>query len=147
MKSIHLAFFVRLIVAAAMVLDSLSFTPTYSQPAQAAFTSGNVVVYRVGDGTSSLSNTGNAAFLVEYSPDGALVDTVALPVADAAPNQTLIASGTQAEGFINLSTDGKYLVVAGYDSPSLPYPSALAGTPGATVQRTVALVDGNGVVN
>src|SRR5690348_11732570 len=31
----------------------------------AAFTQGNVVVYRVGDGTSSLANTGNAVFLDE----------------------------------------------------------------------------------
>ena len=34
----------------------------------AAFTAGNLVVYRVGTGTGNLVNTGNAVFLDEYSP-------------------------------------------------------------------------------
>jgi hypothetical protein len=32
------------------------------------FTPGNVVVYRIGDGSGSLVNTGNAVFLDEFSP-------------------------------------------------------------------------------
>ena len=57
----------------------------------AAFTPGNIVIYRVGDGTSSLVNTGNAVFLDEYTPSGTLVQSIALPTADSGTNQTLIA--------------------------------------------------------
>ena len=47
--------------------------------AAAAFTPGNVVVYRVGDGSGSLVNTGNAVFLDEYTTSGTLVQSIAMP--------------------------------------------------------------------
>ena len=45
----------------------------------AAFTPGNVVIYRVGDGAGALSPNGSAVFLDEYTPTGSLVQTVAMP--------------------------------------------------------------------
>ena len=55
----------------------------------AAFTPGNLVVYRVSDGTALLTNTGNAVFLDEYSValDGTalLVQSIPMPTAAAAP--------------------------------------------------------------
>lgn len=45
----------------------------------APFTSGNVVVYRVGTGAGSLVNTGSAVFLDEFTPVGVLVQSIALP--------------------------------------------------------------------
>ena len=59
-----------------------------------AFTPGNVVIYRVGDGSGSLVNTGNPVFLDEYTPTGTLVQSIALPTATAGANHRLIASGT-----------------------------------------------------
>src|SRR5215470_7266685 len=62
--------------------------------APAAFTAGDVVIYRVGDGSGSLVNTGNAVFLDEYTPSGTLVQSVALPTTASGANKQLIASGT-----------------------------------------------------
>jgi hypothetical protein len=62
----------------------------------AAFGSGNVVVYRVGTGTGNLVNTGNSVFLDEFSPSGALVQSLAMPSSDpdgAGPGRALVASG------------------------------------------------------
>ena len=39
----------------------------------AALTPGDIVIYRVGSGTSGLLNTGAAVFLDEYTPSGSLV--------------------------------------------------------------------------
>jgi hypothetical protein len=42
----------------------------------ANFTAGNIVVYRVGDGTAALGSTATAVFLDEYTPSGTLVQSV-----------------------------------------------------------------------
>src|SRR5262252_11202516 len=85
--------------------------------ASALFTPGNLVVYRVGTGSGSLVNTGNQVFLDEFTPAGALVQSIAVPTAPSAPNQPLIASGTAtSEGLLTRSADGHYLVLAGYNA-------------------------------
>ena len=64
----------------------------------AAFNAGNLLVYRV-DGSAlaapGLFNTGAQVFLDEYSPSGALVQSIALPstLAGTAGNLNLVASG------------------------------------------------------
>lgn len=45
----------------------------------AGFTPGNLVVYRVGTGSGSLSSVGTPVFLDEYTPLGTLVQSIALP--------------------------------------------------------------------
>src|SRR5215467_4285783 len=86
--------------------------------ASAPFTPGNVVVYRVGTGSGSLVNTGNPVFLDEFTPAGALVQSIALPTSPSGGNQALIASGTAtSEGLLTRSADGLYLVLAGYNAP------------------------------
>src|SRR4051812_36707728 len=76
----------------------------------AAFTPGDLVIYRVGTGTGSLVNTGNAVFLDEYTTAGALVQSVAMPTTASGSNKPLIASGTAtSEGLLTRSTDGRYL--------------------------------------
>src|SRR4051812_13327517 len=42
-----------------------------------AFTPGDVLIYRVGDGASPIGSTAAAVFLDEYTPAGALVQSVA----------------------------------------------------------------------
>ena len=80
----------------------------------AAFTRGNIVVYRVGTGTAALGTTAAAVFLDEYTPTGVLVQSIALPTTGIAK---LVATGNaSAEGFLNLSADGRYLLVPGYNN-------------------------------
>ena len=45
----------------------------------APFTSGKIVVYRVGDGTIGLTNRGNPVFLDEFTGNGVPVQSIMLP--------------------------------------------------------------------
>ena len=85
--------------------------------AQIPFTFGNVVVTRVGDGSSALSSVGAPIFLDEYTPTGVFVRTVPLPTATVGANRRIVVRGTGvSEGFLNLSSNGLSLLVAGYDA-------------------------------
>ena len=107
----------------------------------APFTPGDLVIYRVGDGSSSLVNTGNPVFLDEYTPTGVLVQSIALP--STGPN-ALIASGTAGtEGMLNFSPDGQFLAVTGYNTTT-GGSTSLANTAAATVNRIVDILDLNG---
>jgi uncharacterized protein len=126
---------------------SLVFVPGGKVKAVTPFTAGNIVVYRVGSGIGSLVNTGNPVFLDEYSPSGTLVQSIALPTTVSGSNKQLVAVGTSSsEGFLTRSTDGKYLMLAGY-AATPPYASNLAATTGSTVNRVVGRVDTNGSID
>ena len=124
--------------ASACILGQAS--PLHAAP----FTAGNVVVYRIGNGTSeTLINTGNSIFLDEYSPTGTLVQSVALP---STGSDAVIASGTStSEGLINLSGNGQYLTATGYNTP-VGGAASLSGTASAAVNRAIVLVGANGSV-
>jgi hypothetical protein len=111
----------------------------------AAFTPGNLVVYRVGTGTGALSNASTAVFLDEYTSAGVLVQSIAMPTADSGSNQTLTASGTSVEGLLNRSVDGRYLMLTGYDTA--PGLASVNGTNSATVARVIGRVDANGTID
>lgn len=116
--------------------------------AQAApFTPGNIVVVRVGDGgTTALSTAATAVFLLEYTPAGTLVQTIALPTAASGANRALTASGTAvAELNLTRSADGRYLVLTGYDAA--PGTAAITGTAAATTNRVIARVAADGTVD
>ena len=105
-----------------------------------AFTPGDLVIYRVGDGSAALGSTGTAVFLDEYTPAGVFVQSVPMPTS-ASPR--LVASGTATtEGFLTLSEDGRFLVVPGYDG-------ALGATvtSSTTVPRVIGTVNGNGAID
>ena len=83
----------------------------------APFTAGNLVVYRVGTGATALSNAATDVFLDEYTTSGTLVQSIALPTSISGSNKRLVSSGTAvSEGFLTLSSDGKYLLLTGYDA-------------------------------
>ena len=110
----------------------------------APFTPGNVVVYRVGDGTALLANTGNVVFLDEITPAGALVQSVAMPTVLSGAHKRLVSSGTaSSEGFLQRSVDGRYLIATGYDS-ALPAAASIATTAAA---RVIGRVDASGVID
>src|ERR1043165_7760453 len=113
--------------------------------APSPFTSGDVVVYRVGTGSGSLASGATAVFLDEYSPTGTSVQSIALPTAASGSNRALTASGTAtSEGELTLSTDGRYLTAAGYDAaPGTSVTSSSSGT----INRVIARVDAAGGVD
>jgi hypothetical protein len=115
---------------------------TSSVLASSAVTGGDLVVYRVGDGSQTLVNTGNSVFLDEYpSAGGSLVQSIALPTTTSGTSNALIASGTaSSEGQLSISPNGQYIALTGYDSP-LGGTSSLSGTKSTTIPRTVGILN------
>jgi Calx-beta domain len=112
----------------------------------APFTAGDLVVYRVGNGTGNLANASSPVFLDEYTPTGTLVQSIALPTTISGTNKPLTATGTNnIEGLITLSADGRYLLLTGYASNlGVAFPSSSTS---ANVNRTVGRVDNSGNVD
>ena len=136
-------------VTAAVSLAAAAVPLLSSTQAQAAkFTGGNLVVYRVGDGASALSNAAAPVFLDEFTPDGDAVSSVALPTAAAGGNRPLTAVGqSRSEGLITNSPDGKLLTLTGYAAaPGTTGPGGISLTASdpSQVARVVGVVDGDG---
>jgi hypothetical protein len=95
-------------------------------------------VYRVGDGSGSLVNTGNPVFIDEYSQAGTLVRSTKMPTADNGTTHALVASGTAtSEGLITLSADQHFVMLSGYDA-TLPGQASVVSS---TVPRVVGRLD------
>ena len=133
---------------ASLLLAGLGALAVSSDTCHAApFTMGNVVIYRIGDGASSLVNTGNPVFLDEYTPAGSLVQSVALPTTVSGANKRLVSSGTAtSEGLLTRSADGQYLILTGYDVTP-PHTGSLSSATGATVNRVIGRVNAAGTVD
>lgn len=100
-------------------------------------TGGDLVVYRVGTGSGSLVNTGNAVFVDEFT-----TTPLAPPVQSIALNATgggtkLISSGTAtSEGFLTVSPNGQFVALTGYDIA----PGGTTSLPSTTANRSVAVI-------
>lgn len=112
----------------------------------AAFTLGDLVVVRVGDGSAALNGNATAAFLDEYTTSGVLVQSIPLPTVALGANQPLTLSGSAtSEGFLALSQNGMYLTLGGY--------AATVGTltpqtsTAAAVNRVIGRIDLLGNIN
>ena len=115
----------------------------------APFAGGNIVILRVGTGSSTLSSAATAVFLDEYRTSGigqTAVQSIALPTAVNGSNRILTQSGTAtSEGALNLSTDGKYLTLVGYDAATGT--ASVVGTASSTTNRIIGRVDSSGTVD
>ncbi len=112
----------------------------------AAFTDGNLVIYRVGTGSAALSSAATAVFLDEYTTSGSLVQSIAVATSDSGSNQALTASGTAtSEGALSRSADGRFLVFTGYDAALGT--TSVAGTASSAVARTIGLAAADGTIN
>jgi len=132
----------RLVALVRALLAATALALIVSASAQAApFSAGNVVIYRVGDGTAMLSNTGSAVFLDEYTPTGTLVQSVLVPPTGA---DSTIASGTAtSEGLLTRSVDGRFLTFTGYNR-ALGGMGSVVSTTSTAVPRVVGRADSSG---
>lgn len=122
----------------------LAFILCFFCSASFAFTAGNIVVVRVGDGTGTLSNAAAPVYLDEYTTTGTFVQSVALPTISSAGNHALTLSGSaSSEGALTLSADGRYLVLAGYDAAT----GVASVSSDSTINRTIARVDASGYID
>jgi hypothetical protein len=112
----------------------------------AQFTSGNIVVARLGNGTT-VYNGGAAArcFLDEYTPTGTLVQTVAMPVTTVGSNRRFMLNNGLYGGMLTLSGDKRYLLLPGYDADEFTQP--LTSITAAIAPRIVARIDFNETIN
>lgn len=110
------------------------------------FTPGNIVVYRVGDGSAALSSAATAVFLDEYTPTGTFVQSVPLPTTVSGSQLRLVASGTStSEGILSRSADGQYLIATGYDAA--PGTAGVTASATTTTKRVIARIDPGKAVN
>lgn len=112
------------------------------------FTSGNLVVVRVGQTGSIIapSNAATATFLDEYTPSGTLVQSIPMPTSVSGVNNRLTLGGTAtSEGQLNRSSDGMYLTLGGYDADT---GTAAIGTSSTTnIKRVFGRIDASGNVD
>lgn len=120
--------------------------------AQAApITPGNLVIYRVGDGSATLNSNATAVFLDEYTTGGALVQSVSVPSAGALAMNA--AGNASTEGILSLSQDGSRLVMTGYrtalgTAATTAASARVIGTMGLNgiVDTTVDITDTTGTI-
>jgi len=114
-----------------------------------AYTSGNVVVYRVGTGSAALSSAAAPVFLDEYNTTtGAKVASHAMPTATGVsptPYPLTATGTTAAEGRLSLSSDGLYLIVPGYSC--IPGSTNPAFSNSDTTFRVIGVISASGTVN
>jgi hypothetical protein len=116
----------------------------------AAFTDGNIIICRVGDGTTAEASTGDPVFLDEYTTSGTLVQSIPMPTTSSgsgnSPNALVMSGTATSEGLITRSTDGRYIIITGYKS-TIPAGSSLPASLSTTVPRTVGRVDSSGNID
>ncbi|HEY2792242.1 MAG TPA: hypothetical protein VGJ28_07805 [Micromonosporaceae bacterium] len=138
----------RLALGTSLLLGAGAIAVTGIGPATAAsgFTAGDVVVYRVGDGSTALSSSATPVFLDEYAPDGALVSSTPMPTTANGADNPLVASGSaSSEGLLTLSGDGRFLMVPGYDTAVGT--TKISGSASTAIPRTVGRVAADGTVD
>ncbi len=107
------------------------------------FTAGNLVVVRVGDGSTALSTNAAAVSLLEYTRSGTLLQTISL--ASTGTSALTLVGTTTTEGILQGSSNGQYLLLAGYrKNAGQADPSVDAST---TTNRVVGRVDLNANVD
>ena len=122
--------------------------------AAAAFTAGNLLLTRLGDGSAQLPSTATtvAMFIDEMTTSGAVVQSVTLPTTTSgalraitlpAQNPLLCESVDQngapgSVGLLTRSVDGRFVTVAGIDvgtGAAFEYQSPGSGDPGPNVYQ------------
>jgi len=124
-------------------LDKIIFTDKAVVSPQVPFTPGNLVVARIGDGTTAtISGSTNyyPVALQEFKTDGTLVQTI--PLASGTPGSQLTISGNSQEVSLNLSANKAYLSLLGYDAGPTN-----KGTNSSNFSKVVGRLGNDGVVD
>jgi hypothetical protein len=109
----------------------------------AEFTLGNIVVLKIGSGSAVLTAAANPVYFSEYTTTGTA--TVIIPVpATTAGNRLVMGGSSSLEGQLNLSGDGQYLTIGGYDAAVGT--TSVSGTTASAVNRVVGRASANGQI-
>ena len=110
-----------------------------------AFTAGNLAVLRIGDGSETLGSSGNSLFIDQFTTNGTLAGSIAIP--DNAANALVVSGSASSEGALTRSADGRLLVIGGYNialTNAATLGSSLANASGAGAPRAIGVVDALG---
>jgi hypothetical protein len=105
-------------------------------------TSGNIVVLRVGDSITTLSNSASTFALDQFTTSGTYVNSVILPKTGA--NAVSLSGTANSEGALTLAGDKSALVLIAYKSAA-PV-AAISATTSAAVNRTIVSINSSGNV-
>lgn len=101
-----------------------------------SFTTGNLVVLRVGDGTNALSANGSAVSLLEFTTTRSSQSATTVTAIPSSGASALTLNGNSTtEGVLQLSQNGQYLTFGGYRA------DALGGGPANAQAKVIARVD------
>ncbi|HTS19163.1 MAG TPA: PEP-CTERM sorting domain-containing protein [Verrucomicrobiae bacterium] len=92
------------------------------------FTAGDLVLYQVGDGSTTLGTASAVVFLDEYSESGSLIGQMEMPTSAVGSQAALTAQGNSAsEGLLTISPNEQYIAITGYGvAPGAASPSTTA---------------------
>jgi len=125
------------------IVGAFTLATTILAGRAASIAPGNLVIYRVGDGSSGLGTFATPVFLDEYTLGGTNVQSIALGT-NGSTAFTAVGNAV-TEGIISRSQDGAFLIFTGYrktvfgTSPASDNPS--------TVNRVIGTLNAAGVVN
>jgi hypothetical protein len=112
----------------------------------ASISMGNLAVVVVGDGNVSLGSGSTLTTVRELTTGGTFVQDIVMPTAAAGAQGALTMSGSStSEGFLQISANGQYLTLAGYNTS--PGTASVAGTSAATINRVVGRIAMDGTVD
>ncbi len=113
--------------------------------AYAQFTPGNIVVVRVGNGSTAIGASTTNVSLLEYNVAGTLGTTVNLDAATAGSRLTIVGS-SGAEGLLKLSNNKNYLTLGGYDAAT-GVSTVVSAAGASSFTRVVARINAAGTVD
>jgi hypothetical protein len=94
---------------------------------------------RVGNGTESLTSSGDSLFIDQYTTLGELINTVSLP--DTGADALLLSGTSSSEGGLARALDRSMLVIAAYNTNRGTVSGSLSSQSAAAVPRAVATLD------
>jgi hypothetical protein len=106
------------------------------------FTPGNLAVERLGDGTQTLTTSGNTIFLDEFTTNGTAVQSIQIP--SSGPFAVIEDGTTSVGGGMTRSSDGQLLCFPGYNTTQ-PYVSSITSASSVSVPRAVGTVNASGI--
>jgi hypothetical protein len=107
-----------------------------------SFSKGNLAILRVGDGVQNLTNTGNTLFIDEYTPQGGLVRSIALP--DQGADALLLSGVAGTEGGLTRSADQTTLAMGGYNVGRDSVAGSLSSQSATAVPRAIGTISSGG---
>lgn len=134
----------------ARLISVLATALAASAASAQSFTPGNIVLLRVGDGTTTIGTAAAAVTLLEISPAGSIVQQI--PITSIGGDALTLRGSSTTEGALSFSANGQYLVFGGYradagaadpsTSTTIPRVIGRVATSGLAVNTATSITDG-----